>query len=285
MADTRFSKLMAWLALHLWVHVVLYSIVILGFAAAYSAVPDQFYSSTTQFEPATGELRDSIESRLGTAIRRNVGPAIDGLPSIRTWRFNGTNVWDLQLNGRWLTARAYVIATSLTAAAADRVSATFDIRISAADGLESPELIAGRDRQGAVEVRENDHPTFTREAIPSNLVARRAMGTGLPFDWDELFPCRSLPTVHPLCIEVDKSLEEDLQSLTHLLAGRPAASQRDFRRMVYLSVVTITTLGFGDVVPITPHARDLVTAEAFLGPILLGLFLAAVGERMKPRST
>jgi hypothetical protein len=53
-------------------------------------------------------------------------------------------------------------------------------------------------------------------------------------------------------------------------------------RMVYFSAVTITTLGYGDIVPITHGARNLVTAEAVAGVILIGLFLNAVA---KPRRT
>jgi hypothetical protein len=83
-----------------------------------------------------------------------------------------------------------------------------------------------------------------------------------------------------MCIEATESTEHDLVAVAHLLSGRPESHQRDYLRMLYFSVVTITTLGFGDVVPITRLSRVLVTFEAFLGPVLIGFFLAAVGLRM-----
>jgi hypothetical protein len=46
--------------------------------------------------------------------------------------------------------------------------------------------------------------------------------------------------------------------------------------MAYLSAVTVTTLGFGDVTPVSSLARALVAAEAVLGIVLIGLFVNAV---------
>ena len=43
--------------------------------------------------------------------------------------------------------------------------------------------------------------------------------------------------------------------------------------MFYLSAATITTLGYGDIVPITTTARMWVAVEAILGVVTIGLFL------------
>jgi len=47
----------------------------------------------------------------------------------------------------------------------------------------------------------------------------------------------------------------------------------------YFSVVTITTLGYGDITPQTEPARILTAIEAFLGIVTIGLFLNAVARR------
>lgn len=65
-------------------------------------------------------------------------------------------------------------------------------------------------------------------------------------------------------------------SLTEGLSGAPSSVGGNFWRMLYLSVVVITTLGLGDILPISPIARGFVGAEAFLGVVLAGLFLNAV---------
>lgn len=51
-----------------------------------------------------------------------------------------------------------------------------------------------------------------------------------------------------------------------VLAGSP--------HLIYYSFTTLTTLGFGDVVPTTPLARSLSTLEAVTGQLYLALLVA-----------
>ena len=53
--------------------------------------------------------------------------------------------------------------------------------------------------------------------------------------------------------------------------------------MFYLSTVTITTLGYGEIVPITTPARLLVAFEAFLGTVIIGLYLWALTRGFQRR--
>ena len=43
---------------------------------------------------------------------------------------------------------------------------------------------------------------------------------------------------------------------------------------LYFSVVTITTLGYGDITPIHPWARSAVMLEAIIGPLYLAILVA-----------
>jgi hypothetical protein len=53
---------------------------------------------------------------------------------------------------------------------------------------------------------------------------------------------------------------------------------------LYFSVVTIATLGYGDIIPIHPWARSVVMLEAVIGPLYLAIFLARlVSLRVEPR--
>jgi hypothetical protein len=63
------------------------------------------------------------------------------------------------------------------------------------------------------------------------------------------------------------------------LEGFPHRLSYHFFRMLYLSAVTITTLGYGDIVPITTAARMAIAIEAIMGIILIGLFLNAVAKK------
>jgi len=70
---------------------------------------------------------------------------------------------------------------------------------------------------------------------------------------------------------------DTMMALMKLLysTGRGFTSDLDdnFWRMWYFSCTTITTVGFGDIVPVTPAARSLVAVEALVGAIIFGLFL------------
>jgi len=79
-------------------------------------------------------------------------------------------------------------------------------------------------------------------------------------------------------LKVNRYLYNDLNAFIHNLNGNPSYSQ--FVRMLYFSVVTITTLGFGDIVPVSTNARLLVSLESILGIILIGLFLNSLSNRL-----
>ena len=55
--------------------------------------------------------------------------------------------------------------------------------------------------------------------------------------------------------------------------GAPYGFSENFWRMLYFSTVTITTLGYGDIIPISNTARMLIALESFLGLLLIGLFI------------
>jgi hypothetical protein len=49
--------------------------------------------------------------------------------------------------------------------------------------------------------------------------------------------------------------------------------------MMYFSAVVITTLGLGDIIPMTTLARTLVAVETVTGIVLAGFFLNALAYR------
>ena len=59
---------------------------------------------------------------------------------------------------------------------------------------------------------------------------------------------------------------------------RPVLEDPDF---FYFSLVTLTTLGYGDITPLAPIARGLATLEALIGPLYLTVLVARlVGMRI-----
>jgi hypothetical protein len=53
--------------------------------------------------------------------------------------------------------------------------------------------------------------------------------------------------------------------------------------LIYFSFVTLTTLGLGDILPISPFARILVAAEAVTGTLYLAVMIAGIMGLYRPR--
>lgn len=77
--------------------------------------------------------------------------------------------------------------------------------------------------------------------------------------------------------KVPDHIKERFRQLRDEDEGRSTGRTMDtFVRTLYLSAVTITTVGYGDIVPLTDLARAAVATEAITGIILIGLFLNAL---------
>jgi hypothetical protein len=57
-------------------------------------------------------------------------------------------------------------------------------------------------------------------------------------------------------------------------SGRPPAPNTLLESFVYLSFVTIATLGYGDIVPVTPEARSLAMLESIFGTFYVVVIIA-----------
>jgi hypothetical protein len=85
-----------------------------------------------------------------------------------------------------------------------------------------------------------------------------------------------------MMIHIPSTLTGELVKFSNARRGFPAQLDGQFVRMLYLSATTITTLGFGDIVPLTTPARITVSLEAVFGIALMGLFVNAVTDK-KPK--
>jgi hypothetical protein len=133
------------------------------------------------------------------------------------------------------------------------------------------------DAEGPVNLTDADRPDWASRAKLLVPVTGQKL-SGYDVDLEELFPCR--PEMRKIaCLRMGFSDYSTLESLAQTAAGHPTKLQASFVRMVYFSAVTITTLGYGDIVPVTVRARALVTIEVILGPILFALFLNALVNR------
>ena len=81
----------------------------------------------------------------------------------------------------------------------------------------------------------------------------------------------------------DGAAEGQFREMRSGWAGNPKAFSGSYWRMLYLSAITITSVGFGDIVPISNTARLLCGLEAVLGWVIAGLFLSVVALRRADR--
>ena len=52
--------------------------------------------------------------------------------------------------------------------------------------------------------------------------------------------------------------------------------------LVYFSLVTVTTLGYGDVLPVSPMARILAATEAVVGALYVAVLIGRIASDLKP---
>jgi hypothetical protein len=105
-----------------------------------------------------------------------------------------------------------------------------------------------------------------------------------PVDFELLFPRPAGAVAYGPMLALSGPLNERIQDFWRATRGLPTGVSGGFGRMLYLSAMTITTVGYGDIVPITTAARLSVASEAVLGIVVIGLFLNSVaGSRSKER--
>jgi ion channel len=74
---------------------------------------------------------------------------------------------------------------------------------------------------------------------------------------------------------------QHLRAGTFAMSGSPVVvGAMDLSTSVYFSFVTLATLGYGDIVPLTPTVRGLAVSEAIIGQLYLAVLVARlVGSR------
>jgi len=102
-------------------------------------------------------------------------------------------------------------------------------------------------------------------------------------DYSRLFPpIEGMHFTVPILF-LPQALNNKIQNFWRATRGFPAGVSGEFWRMLYLSAITITTVGYGDIVPLTTTARLLIACEAVLGIVVIGLFLNSLVGETSPR--
>jgi len=82
-------------------------------------------------------------------------------------------------------------------------------------------------------------------------------------------------------------LVEQLQPGSFRFVSEPTNIDQLTAKLIYFSFATLTTVGFGDILPVAPFARSLAIAEAMVGqlfPAILIGALVAMAMQARPKS-
>jgi hypothetical protein len=232
--------------------------------------------------PKPKALKGRVRNGIDRGILANIEPgASTARPTVGGWQIASVFIDNPQLQDDAIVGRTLIVGERGAAPDKQEFRTLFTLRILRANPTAPYTRLPRRPKnknEPLVAIHRAEIIGVEVQTVPIDLDQKSMPGVS------ELLPCRSLPQQGTTCVELDEDAEADLDELAQLLSGLPDPGIDNFFRMLYFSVVTITTVGFGDIVPVTQRARGLVTFEAFLGPVVLGFFLAAIGSRLSDSS-
>jgi hypothetical protein len=261
---------------------IIYILLIPIFASIYAYIWEDFYQSTANLERATKEINEGSKK----ALREILGPWLSSY-SARGFNFLSFEVEDPIVKEGQVTVCSPITfrfpgVQKEVKSMEEYHSLKFrkDTDVDTSDGIFSPKItlkpvwsISLRD--GAFQM--GPMPEFFDSKMADHLRAFSRLqihvkGDGVNYYADERFVTGQ--------IDLPKRTKALLRRLELASEGFPGPGGGGFSRYVYFSTVIITTLGFGDIVPMTDRARLLVALEAILGIVLMGLFLNSVAVKI-----
>ncbi len=244
-------------------YLILYLSLILIFTFVFCSIRDGFYHSTIQYEPffhnEKEQIRDGLKNSLVEKLKIK-NP--DGIITYKKYELHEnslrTRAWKLEGD-----SASFVLYTHLSPS---RIY--WGVRVSF----------------NTDPVQYSHKPTQPGEElvwIPEVLVTLEQLGSirsedyAPPIPVTEVFDTYFSPIdkKNHMLLPISPQLFERILAFARAVEGRPDSIPGNIWRMLYLSAVTITTLGFGDIVPLTTYARLCIATEAVLGIVVIGLFL------------
>jgi hypothetical protein len=240
------------------------------FAAIFRLAIGSFYHTTSRHEPAVAaaadRVSDLLERDLRDQIYRNGSIYLEGpiLDRGEVWTLDierGLDIGPVAASENELLFT--VIATTFEGGG--RAYHTFPVSVDF-----SPDAVVFA-------------PTPTRPFTQTYITFGATDVSGHPLSIHDLYFTASQRFVFDRLapMEVSPELERESKAYFRAVNGHPVGITGGFIRMLYLSVVTIATLGPGDILPITTGTRLLVSTEAVLGIVVMGLFLNSLVRKRR----
>ena len=260
------SLLRAFLAWR-WRWMIAYLLIILVFAVLYRSLPsNSFYAPYMKYEPAAA----SDERRLIHAFEAHIRESLQLSRTVRySWLIDAPSLHVSEIrsdDGEIIKFRLRAYAYHYTRQHINE-SEDFDRQVSIAlHGrliVPTAKLLICR----GIYAPARSAPAFADE----DEIVAQMFHTPDP-------PCNNFPSLI-FTPEEDRLLEDYASGLS----GDPSRVSGWFWRLLYFSATTVTTVGFGDIVPLTLPARLLAGAEPVIGWLFAAFLIDSVTRR-RPRS-
>jgi hypothetical protein len=255
-------------------YALIYLLCIPGFAGIFHEMPDSFYHSTVQYEEELNREQDRIKDELKEII--NDQWHTDELPPNARIEpkfisnglgFGISSISNLKI--RKIEAGHHLSFILIVPFWGGKTSPEKDYNIFRYEHIPTSILIEndplGRNLYYPDNISQSAHIELE---MPSEMFGMNLEGNRKEI-LKALFPNTPEIYLRPRFVDKVKAFAAGSTGYASNVTG-------NFWRMFYLSAVTITTVGYGDIVPLTTSARLLVSIEAILGIVLIGLFLNAL---------
>lgn len=240
-------------------YALIYIALIPTFGIIYSLLPGSFYHATLQHEDTFEAKRLSIQSQLNNIVEKNWA----SYPSEHD-RSIADN------NKTWIIQPLYLDNVQIQD---NRVDCTTELLFwpkFTKEGWTGKQYLS-------LKTSFNVYPefdiVFTHIELPDNM-KKFFPDEDAKSDFESTI--FNIPENTAALLKLPTGVRQDILDYSRGVQGTGSSIEGNFWRMLYLSSCTITTLGYGDIVPMTTTSRLLVSIEAILGIVLIGLFLNAL---------
>jgi hypothetical protein len=249
---------------------LLYVALIPFYAFVYINLPQySFYHTTTKYE----HYLNVDSTQIVSEFKANL---VDRLRAVHPDGFILVNGWKIDISD---------IDVSFLQVTDDSIS--FGIRMKTMKQVSQPSIVVVGNRfkltypgNGSSRILDNNGQIQQYYKIPTfDPPVWKVIDSEL--DYQAIFPGEEfMKSSQPILI-LPATLNTRIEDFRRAYKGFPSKVSGNLVRMLYLSAITITTVGYGDILPISPLARVLVASEAVLGVVVIGLFLNALVQTRK----
>ncbi|WBW99658.1 potassium channel family protein [Oceanirhabdus sp. W0125-5] len=254
----------------------MYILVIVVFAIIYTNIPSGFYHETIRLEIAYDREAEEFSKKILKAMKNNF---------IEVYKTEQLCFDDIEIDISTMDAgKSYVhserviVPINLIVEVKNKESETIN-ELDDCDKMKKNEKIIYKDffdislSTNALKINDN---FFVPLVVTSNVFVQCDNIDVEKINYNQLFKHEGF--LSPV-IKIDQDIENEIQDFLLASKGFSNDINNHFLSMLYLSAVTITTIGYGDIVPITLITRMLITIEALVGMTLMGIFLNNITYR------